>query len=1050
MVAIVLTGIGLTTQAAQGESNRPIALRSVAVDTSSATTGSSGPDPTVRLLQFEAPISADQRKILDASVEEVYTYLPPNAYLVRICSDDGCAADSLRQARWLKAGVSWSGPFLSEYKISPEIARTVPDSQALRPVLLHLFPDRDLGTTSRELEAILEKTPVASVKGTRFNRLRFLLTDAEIVATRQALAEVDAVYWIEREARRVLLNDTTIWVGQSGLDGGQSTPAFDHGLHGEGQIVAVLDTGIDADACYFWDGAEGIPPTNCGGLTAVDLDQRKVIAADFLWSNDCNGGINANEWDSQGHGSHVAGTVAGDDPSSLGIHNGRDGMAPAARLVIQDGGYATDNCADLPGLGCAVGDLQPIFLQAYTQGARIHTNSWGDEEEDPTYGEYTAGSEDADQFMWDHPDFLLLFAAGNNGGPTATVDSPSTAKSPISVGSTLRGAAADSISSFSSRGPTEDGRIKPDLTNPGSSIQSSGNDFSVTDPGGSPSCASASNSGTSMATPGVAGFAALTRQYYMDGYYPSGSPTPGDAFAPSAALVKTTLIHSGTQMSNEGTIPNDTQGWGRVLLDSALHFAGDQRKLWVEDDPVGFANGSGGSSISYMLVVEDGSEPLEITLGWTDYPSTPAASTHLVNDLDLVVSGPDGTFRGNVFSGGFSTVGGSPDRLNTTENIFIDSPTPGAWTVTVEAFAVPSGTSQPFALVASGRMTSCTGPGSAIAAAGSEILTPSGGDLDPYLDNCEGGHLEFSVLNQGATSASNLSILSVTSPSHPGTVFAPPTWTAASLGACTVSTGAYVDILSAAGLQSGDTLLVDVEMTNDEIAPATTVATFQVQNTELDLAFAPTLEYDFESDLQGWSVTNGTFVRDTALGGASGSAAYLQSSENLGDQCDSIQSPEIFLTASSVLSLATHYDIEPNGTSGWYDRANLSILDQGALSVAEPSSGRLYDIESGTGNGPCGTDGEGGWAGSQESWDTSSFDATALDSANRAGRPVRLQVDYATDGGLHLGGFRFDQVTLTDVSVQGPDAQSNQCDLGAIFIDGFETGDSSRWSSATP
>jgi hypothetical protein len=61
-----------------------------------------------------------------------------------------------------------------------------------------------------------------------------------------------------------------------------------------------------------------------------------------------------------------------------------------------------------------------------------------------------------------------------------------------------------------------------------------------------------------------------------------------------------------------------------------------------------------------------------------------------------------------------------------------------------------------------------------------------------------------------------------------------------------------------------------------------------------------------------------------------------------------------------------------------------------------------------------------------------------------------MQLDYATDGGLHLGGFRFDQVTLTNVSIQGPDAQSDRCELGLIFTDGFETGDTGLWSSATP
>ncbi len=164
--------------------------------------------------------------------------------------------------------------------------------------------------------------------------------------------------------------------------------------------------------------------------------------------------------------------MAGDDFAQPGVHNARDGMAPQAKLVVQDCGFQTNNCADCPGIGCPVVDLVPIFQQTYDQGARIHTNSWGDEENDPAFGQYTAGSQDADEQMWAHKDFLLVFAAGNNGGTTNTVDSPSTAKSVISVGSTLRGADAGSISGFSSRGPTDDGRIKPDITFPGSNIVS--------------------------------------------------------------------------------------------------------------------------------------------------------------------------------------------------------------------------------------------------------------------------------------------------------------------------------------------------------------------------------------------------------------------------------------------------------------------------------------------------------------------------------------------------------------------------------------------------
>ena len=485
-----------------------------------------------------------------------------------------------------------------------------------------------------------------------------------------------------------------------------TTPVFDHGIHGEGQVVGYIDTGIDADMCYFRDTARGLPPTNaCDGGTTVDLNQRKVIGVDFLTSTECTGGIAATEWDTQGHGSHVAGTIAGDNFANPIIHDPGDGMAPGAKLVVQDAGFRTDNCGDLPGIGCAVVDLNPIFQQAYTQGARIHTNSWGDNENAAVQNNYSAASQDVDEFMFSHPDFLILFAAGNSGPGTGTVGSPSTAKNGISVGATQRGTAANSMASFSSCGPTTDGRIKPDLTMPGQSIVSARNDTNVA----SNNCATTTMSGTSMASPAAAGMAALVRQYYTDGFYPTGAAVVANRFTPSAALVKATLLNSTKTMTGTGTgpVPNNCQGWGRILLDDTLFFTGQARTLFAADD-AGFPQGASGQTKTFTVQVAAG-QPLRVTLAWTDFPSTPAASINLNNDLDLTVSGPSGTFLGNVFSASQSVAGGAADRRNNVEQVTLNAPAAGSYTITVRAFNVPS-SAQPFALVVSGAVNTGTGP----------------------------------------------------------------------------------------------------------------------------------------------------------------------------------------------------------------------------------------------------------------------------------------------------------------------------------------------------
>jgi hypothetical protein len=1010
-----------------------VALRSGSIEAAATPSEPGGPDARIRLVQFAGPPTAAQLEALAGAVDKIYTYLPEHSFLVRAVQG-GSLVDDMAAI-----GAAWTGPFAAAAKISPEIAAAGGEPNRLRQVMIHLFPDLDLAASVAQLEALVGKKAEGSAARARFSRARFLLTEEEIAALRKPISDLPSVFWIERESRKALNNDSSIVVGQSGPDG-STTPLFAHGLLGAGQVVAVLDTGVDIDSCYFWDAANGLPAMNvCNGGTSTEPAQRKVIAVNFLWQTECNGGISATEWDTQGHGSHVGGTVAGDDFAQLGIHNNRDGMAPQAKLVIQDGGFQTNDCADMPAIGCPVVDLVPIFQQPYAQGARIHTNSWGDEENDPAFGQYTAGSQDADETMWADKDYLLIFAAGNNGGTTNTVDSPSTAKSVISVGSTLRGGGAGTISGFSSRGPTDDSRIKPDVTFPGSDISSCGNDSNIN----TFTCVNSNSSGTSMAAPGVAGMAALTRQYYAQGYYPSGAANAPDGWSPSAALVKATLINSAAQMSAQGNIPNNAQGWGRVLLDNALYLAGDARRLFADDNAAGFPNGSSGQTRTYQINVAAG-QPFKVTVAWTDFPSTPAAAFNLVNDIDLEVTGPDGTFLGNVWSGGQSATGGSADRRNNVEQVLRNTPTAGLWTITLRSFTVPQGP-QPFALVATGGISACSGAASAAAVAGSETLAIFGGDGDASLDNCETARLSFSVANTGTTAATAVQVVSVSSPSHPGITFATPTWTTPSIAGCGSASGAFVDLAGVSGLANGNTVQVDVVTTNAQIAPATRTTRLQITGVESDLQQVASRVYDFETGLEGWTVQSGTFNRVSTLGGAGGSSFYLQSSAALANQCDVITSPEVLLTPSSTLQVFTRYDIEPGPE--FFDRANVSVLDGAAPNWVAPDGGRPYDVPNGSANGTCGTAGEGGWAGaSPASWSASTFSASSLGAAGLAGRPVRLDVRYGTDPGDHRAGFRIDRVELTNIEQRGADGQSNVCETGLIFADGFETGNTSRWN----
>jgi Subtilase family/PKD domain len=710
---LLLIACGPMTETAVPDQDRHhlIALGSQLIDTRAAApdTPSTQTGDGYALVKFPGPVTAEQLRAL-AMTAQVYTYLPHDTFLVRpIGGDPGKVAKA--------AGASWTGAYKAEYKIARDVSELALQAPAETfTVMVTAYPDADLARVVEAAGKLPGAVVVGSDRADAFSRVRLRVEGAALADATTALAAHGDVFWIDVEGRRELLNDTTIWVGQSGLDGGQTTPIFDHGIHGEGQIVGYIDTGIDPDSCYFRDPARGLPPLNACGGTAVDPAQRKVIGVDILWQNECDGGVAANEWDTQGHGSHVAGTISGDNVANPITHDPGDGIAPAAKLVVQDGGFRVDNCGDLPGIGCPVVDLKPIFEQAYIQGARIHTNSWGDNENSAVQNNYSAASQDVDEFMFTHPDFLILFAAGNSGPRAGSVGSPSTAKNGISVGATLRGTQANSMAGFSSCGPTSDGRFKPDLTMPGSRIISARNDGNVN----TNNCTTVQMSGTSMASPGAAGLAALVRQYYSDGYFPTGSPQAEDRFTPSAALIKATMLNSTRTMTGTGVggVPDGCQGWGRALLDDTLFFSEQPRRLIAGDDD-GFPQGAAGQIKTFTVEVGAG-QALRATLVWTDFPSTPAASVSLNNDLDLEVSGPSGTFLGNVFTAAQSTTGGTADRRNNVEQVILAAPEPGTYTITVRAFNVPS-SAQTFALVVSGGVNRAP-----LANAGPDATVPPG------------------------------------------------------------------------------------------------------------------------------------------------------------------------------------------------------------------------------------------------------------------------------------------------------------------------------------
>src|SRR6266852_2994428 len=476
-------------------------------------------------------------------------------------------------------------------------------------------------------------------------------------------------------------------------------------------LAALLATAASANELSYkslQSRAGSSPPINTRlDGNNVDLRRRKIVAYDFLYSCDqfpaatgCDDPNSPDAWDNQGHGTHGAASAVGDRATPI-AHDYGDSIAPGAKLIVQDAGYiGGDNCSQLPGIGCPV-NLTPILEQAYRQGARIHSNSWGDRQSvapplNPPTANYPQSAYDVDAFVWSHPDMLIVFNTGNLGSsgkaPAGSVSAPGTAKNVLQVGGTRDGNhyADDALSSFTLFGPTRDGRIKPDLVGPAYVMTGDAKSISR-----GQTCSMTFQPGTSWASPSIAGAAALVRQYFTDGYYPSGTPKPADRMTPSAALLKATLIASAHRVpfitvSNAQvptkTTPSNEQGFGFPVLADALYFPGNAVKLRVKDVPreAGLAEAE---TATMHISVRAGS-PLKIVLVWTDAPGP-----SLVNDLDLRVTDP----AGSIFLGN-----GQPDHVNNVEVVSIPEPLDGIYAI---AIFHPGFGRQGYALVMTGDLS---------------------------------------------------------------------------------------------------------------------------------------------------------------------------------------------------------------------------------------------------------------------------------------------------------------------------------------------------------
>ncbi|AFZ01039.1 S8 family serine peptidase [Calothrix sp. PCC 6303] len=636
------------------------------------------------LVQTVQPLNSEQKSQLAALGAEILEFVPENTYVCRYNPEN---LDAVRNL----AFVDWANVYLEGFKIPPQLRdssinvnkgnlislsnvnpklRMTRKPQAVT-LVLHNNITLDEGLRSRIATAArlnAEELPL-NTKSLRLSIQPQYLDD---------LAKIDEVRHIEEYVTPQLCNNVAVKVINA--DKTHSIAKFE----GEGQVVAVADTGFDKGS------TEDVHPAFTGRvLKLYPLGQRRAA-------------------DPDGHGTHVCGSVLGDGVSET-MGGPIRGAAPKAKLIVQ-------SLLDMSGgLGGIPDDLNTLFKEPYeNDGARVHTNSWGAS----TRGGYNILCSQVDQFVWEHRDMVICFAAGNDGRDkdmngvidTGSVGAPGTSKNCISVGASENNRPEQSqpysklqryktepiasdgwsdnpegIAAFSSRGPTKNERIKPDVVAPGTAILSAYSRDAKIDPmfGKSDDPLYAFLAGTSMATPLVAGCAAVVREYLQK---QENQPQP------SAALVKALLINGAKDItgqyvpSDAGDIPNFSEGFGRVDLAASTAPLGEKERVIFQDEKTALDTQQ---EEKIEVEIAECESTLKVTLVWTDYPGEA-----LQNDLDLIVKTADAQERhGNV-----APTSSEFDRRNNVEQIVWNNIPVGKVEIIVHAYRILH--PQSYALVA--------------------------------------------------------------------------------------------------------------------------------------------------------------------------------------------------------------------------------------------------------------------------------------------------------------------------------------------------------------
>lgn len=735
---------------------------------------------TLALVQFVGPPKEAWLERLRETGARILTYQAENAYVVHA---RGAAVDRL-------AALQGGHPAVRAVSVLTA-ADKLEDRSSGSGVFAVTTATGTAGEEARD-EAAALAGPAAAAPVT----VGALRTEYRALSPSEAadLARNPGVVAVEAHAEPQLLDERAAQVVAGNLNGAfqPTAPTYLDWVVDPSRIpdettfnfaIDVTDEGLDAGA---------IPTAHPDFHTQGTGATRVSYMFDYTTDPDAR--------DCGGHGTNVASIAAGyntvssapEYEDSSNFNHGL-GVAPFARVgaskIFECDGGASETWSPAG-----------VTAAAYAGGARVSNNSWGTNEIDDerVWGDYTSRSAAYDQLVRDarpgggadagNQQMVEIFAAGNDGDDWpgdfnegyGTISTEGSAKNVITVGASegVRQSGTDGcgvtngqansardIINFSSRGPTDDGRLKPDLVAPGTHITGAAPQHAGYH--GAEPCNKfftgttwySLASGTSQAAPQVSGAAALVRHWYR-------RTQTGNTADPSPALTKALLVNTATDLNGGedgkgSTIaagPNSDQGWGRVNLGNTFDSTAREFRDQVPADLLS----TSGESRARSYSVPDPSRPVKVTLAWTDAPG-PTNGNPVVNNLDLVVDAGGRTYKGNVFAGAFSRTGGTADPRNNVESVYLPAGAVTRLGVTVRGTTIAGNgvpgvgdfTDQDYALVVSN--ADALAPTPVLSGEAPEVSDAGpGGDDDGSLEPGESFGLDQDIRNGGDGAATGI------------------------------------------------------------------------------------------------------------------------------------------------------------------------------------------------------------------------------------------------------------------------------------------------------